>query len=1116
MPNVSYTQSNFQAGEFSPAYQGRIDDKEYPLGLALCLNYIPNQEGSLSPRSGFKRCGLTKHGSPSKLLPFRFDYFEPYVSEFTENNLRFWANGFPIFDHVYATLSSVTGNPPTFTVSSSLFGDTPVPTSWPDGCSVYCQLLSASAIEANGTLANREFTLTIVSRSAGTFTLSDAETGSPLTGTVTSLGNPRFYRVVDLDTDYAFVDDLRQVAFTAQTMVAPTNGATAAGESITYTGPEHKVSYIHAVHSPRSISKNKGLEYGLIREQFIDGPYFDSLGPNVPATVSGTTGSITVVLRGYSSLTRYVMGSVAYNSSDGFFYVSIVNPNIGHALPTTSPFINSFWARLPDFGWSSIISYGLGVAIYVNTNIGFTGTVYYSQVASNLNHDPTTDNGTHWSTTPVTWDNAATYPAYAIVISSGIRYVSVSVPVVGTAPAAAPTVWFPISSTFFEGAHDAVDGTTGYRQVSTLSTIFDAGDSAQNNVGRLIRLKCAPQPWSASWAYSTNDLVNYNDNIYIALASTTGDIPDQVPTKWSIQTATIFWTWGQITGVTDNFTATVLIKGADLPNSNPVFEWRLGLFSDAAGWPRCGVYHEGRLGFAGPIANRIDFGRSNLGYDFTPTAPDGTVADNNAIAYVLNSASDERVHSMTSTGEGVLVLTSEGEWLVSASNLNDPLTPTSIQAHPTTRFAAADKEACRLPSGVAFIQSGRRRLMEHRAFVDMTNYQSRLNASDLTRRCQHLTTDGILEAYYQRLPQPVIWAITDPIISTTAGDVCPPAGVWIRQTRDPNGGLFGMGYARTPDQNYIAPFSFEHGYDYTKSATTTYDSIAVQRGYQDTAEYLYGSLVKPDTGLSYIEMLMPVFESSPFSDTYNQNGTVKKFGMLSQAFMLDSGITPAGAKIATNGLSVTFYGLHAHAGETVSFTCRGVYVGDFAIAADGSVSVTFTSTFAKTDVGRAMYTVPNATLVPNSFQTFYLDKNGNTGVDEPATSSTGFYGVFGYKYRRRGQQLRPPVNGANGPAFGKLKQNSKIAIYVDKANEISIGSSFSNMMAVPLSTAGDGTGEGPGPNVPAMTAVDFVTGIWRTEPDDEDTFDGNLCWEQTSPVPGAVLAVGNFLGVEDI
>jgi hypothetical protein len=212
--------------------------------------------------------------------------------------------------------------------------------------------------------------------------------------------------------------------------------------------------------------------------------------------------------------------------------------------------------------------------------------------------------------------------------------------------------------------------------------------------------------------------------------------------------------------------------------------------------------------------------------------------------------------------------------------------------------------------------------------------------------------------------------------------------------------------------------------------------------------------------------------------------------------------------IALDGLSVTFYGLHPHAGQEVSFTIRGKYVGDYTIAANGSVNVPFNSAFAKADIGRAMVAViPNATLLPAFSQKFFLDKNGNTDVFEPAGGSwQGFYGQFGYSYRRRGRMLRPSMPGANGPQFAKIRRNERMGVYLETAQEISIGDTFNTLYPLDLTLPRTDGKVGTEP----LTPADFVTGIFRDEVNDDNTFDGNLCWEQTRPVPGAILAVGGF------
>lgn len=1099
----SYVQSNFSGGEWSPPFQGRIDDKEYQAALKLCLNYIPNQEGSLSPRSGFKACGLTKDGSPAKLFSFRFLNWQPYVAEHTANNLRFWANGFPILSEVLANFISVSGDPPVFIVQDSrTAGSGLVPEEWLDGDSIMIQMQTTADIVSAGYLANREWLITIVDRASGEITLTDAVTGDPLTGTVTMSGTAVFYKILDIFTPFDYVADVRQIQFTAQTF--------SVGQAVGNSAPEHRVCYLEIARSPRSLSFSHGLEVGLLHETFVDGPYLDSPSTTTPVLVDGTTGEITIKINGYSATIVYRDGDVTWtgaNLASASYYVSIADNNVNNAPPTV-PAATAFWASMPLL-YSGATTYFLGQpAMSIPVSDAGVRTIYYSIQAANLNHTPST-NPAWWDTTPPTYSGAETYSDGAVVVSAGINYVSLVGANTGHTPASSPTFWLPVD---LETALDKITNRdTGWPSFAQFST-SDVGDVGltEPNLPRLIRLKASPQPWQNTAIYDVDVFVNYKENIYKSLvALNTGNIPDQDPASWEIQTRTILWTWARFTAVEDEYTATVEIMGDDLPDTNPVWEFRLGLYSDTTGWPSCGTYHEGRLWLSGSMPNRFDASKSNEGFNFAPTAPDGTVADNNAISYTLNTEARETIQSMASITEGVAMFTSEAEWLVSASSLNDPLTPTSIQAHRTTAFSAGPAEVTRLPSAIAVVQKGGRRLLEYRTFVDMSSYQSRLNTVDLTRKCQHLTAGGILQTAYQSLPQPIIWACPGGTVETVFQvTVCPNTLPGITQTESPAvGALFGMGYARTPDVSYTAPFSFEHGLKLARDEQQDIGSITVQQGNLATAEYLYTTRLDDEDGLYRVEMMMPPFESSPFDDTYNDDGTVATFGTLSGAYMLDSAITPAGCQIAANGLSATFYGLARLAGETVSFTCRGKYVGDYAISATGTVSVTFNDQFAKTDIGRAMQTTPNATLLPASFQSFYLDVNGNSGVLNPASSRTGFLGQFGYKYRRRGQMLRPMVVGRNGPGFAKTRRNHKMGIYVDKAQEISIGWSFSDMHPVTLTAEN---------SVVAVTTSQFTTGIFREDVEDEQSYNGNLCWEQTDPVPGAVLAVGGFLDLEDV
>jgi hypothetical protein len=1043
--DATYAQTNFQGGEWSQAYQGRVDDPDYKKALALCLNYIPTQEGSLLPRSGFKRLGNTKGNAPGKLMPFRFKSELPYVSEFTAGNLRFWGVGLPILDQVnYAKITSVAGTPPIFTLRLGTDNTAGIPEGWANGDSLLFQYSQTDDMEPNPYFANRELILTI--ESATTISLSDAVTGSPFTTAVTLGSNTcRLYKIIDLETPYQHPEGIRQVQITEQ---AVTN--VAGTDAVSMSPPDHRVTYLYPLANPRSLSYEQTLSEGLISEQFIDGPYLDSTGTETPLWVSGTTGTIEVIFHQWSAVTRFNFGDLCLDYStdptdDPYYYVSLVNDNVGNVLPSGAPFVDTKWLRLniQRKTWDAATAYGLGIAV---TNAVYTGSavpdvetpIYYSIQAANTAHIPASA-PLWWSTTPPTYSALLAYPAGAVVVYLGDNYVATGVAAIGVTPAGAPWVLCPDLNA---AADEITNIRTGWLNKPLFYTDDMGGDShgfQLGNPGRLMRFKCAPQPWSSEFTYAANELVNFNDNIYKALTSSNiGNYPDIDATNWEIQAETIIWTWGRIvTSDQHQFVATVEILGRDLPTSNPVWEFRMGLYSDTTGWPTCGAYHEGRLCLGGVTANRADLGVSNQGYNFAPTAPDGTVADNNAIALTLNSAKSEQVESIASISEGIVLFTNEAEWLVSASALNDPLTPTSVQAHRATKWAAFPNDTAELPSAIAVVQKGGRRIFEYRTFVDTTSYQSRLNSVDITRRCQHLTIGGMGVVQYQNLPQPIIWACPQDFLivdfAPSTHHICPlgitPPLIGQTQTEDvtlnPQATLFGFGYSRTPETSYCAPFSFEHALTLKNGPGTPQqiNSIAVQRYWQEGVENLYATSMCPDDALFYVEMMMPLFEGEPLENILFDDGRVNFYGTKASAFMLDAALTPIGAKVSDDALSVTFYGMPTMAGEEVSFTILGKYVGDFTVAADGSVAVPFSAAFLAGDIKTACNDLnetlandgTNTSSLPAYFQQFLFDANGSS-VPSPS-ASTQIYAQFGYKFRRRGQMLKPQRSGRHRSAY---------------------------------------------------------------------------------------------------
>lgn len=202
--------------------------------------------------------------------------------------------------------------------------------------------------------------------------------------------------------------------------------------------------------------------------------------------------------------------------------------------------------------------------------------------------------------------------------------------------------------------------------------------------------------------------------------------------------------------------------------------WQLGLYSDTTGYPACGTFYGDRLyrGGCPQEPDRIDGSRVSNYLHMGQTDADSTVADNNAVARRLNEDDVQAIRWMRGTGNGLLVGTLEGEWLVSPSTNSEAITPTNIDAKMSTPYGSATIQPVKAGTALVSVESGGRRLRE----VQYQYYENLIQAPDMTVIAEHITKgdydpadphgqtstvarSGVKELSYQRKPIPVVWAV---------------------------------------------------------------------------------------------------------------------------------------------------------------------------------------------------------------------------------------------------------------------------------------------------------------------------------------------------------------------
>jgi len=463
-------------------------------------------------------------------------------------------------------------------------------------------------------------------------------------------------------------------------------------------------------------------------------------------------------------------------------------------------------------------------------------------------------------------------------------------------------------------------GTTGsiLLTASAISQINAGQGFVGTDVGRLIRLYSQPAAYVAATVYTAGEIVTFGGTPFTAIVGSTNAQPDINPTTWAINPEGAIWTWGTITTVIDNQNVNLTLAdpavdaagdplaGGDLLYELPITVYRLGMYSDTTGYPTCGTYHEGRLWFGGGFVNSFASSVSNAipvtgipasGISFAPTDLYGTVSDNSGITEVLNLPQIAAIFWISPYLGALVMGTQGGEIVIQASSLNDPLTPTSIQAHETTHFGCENIEPRRTGMSTVFVRRYGRKLTEYISDV----YSQKFSGTNLSVTAGGLMGPGIAEIGYQMETSPIMW---------------------VRMNDDT---LLALTYRRDSPFG-TQPASFAGWHTHTLGTNRAILSIAVGPAVGGDFDALSLVTQDPATDFCYIETMTPIFlESDAIQD----------------AWFVDGAVNPAGSDLVMVGGQnyVRFYGLDYVIGQTITVWGAGIDLGDFVVAGDGTIDV---------------------------------------------------------------------------------------------------------------------------------------------------------------------------------
>lgn len=1105
MVAATYTQTDFRGGEVSKSIQGRLDNPAYRTWMNRCRNGLPLEQGAWVKRPGSQHCWPTRGGAAGRVISFDFKQAAPYTIELTAGFFRFRNGPTLVTTNDDQTIVSISSANPAKVLTGTH--------GWSSGNQGFFKNLG----ENNPLLQGRIFTITVTS--ATEFTLADALTGANIDGaTLGTFVSGTFARVLDIATPYigTLWSTLRSIQADIPTSNSTTPGAVllqatikpyvlqvetppTASEFATFSlapanfkdGPYFDPVPGGTLATPSALIGNitvtlsfnaydasrsyaigdyvtsGGVNYKSLTDanvghapagspsNWVATSAADAIGPN------GFTGSdVGRMIRLYSEPAIWAVGTtyaagnvVAYGGSgvryDGAvtYWKSLVGGNTGNV-----PGVDlTKWALFPSgaiWSWGKILSLSniIDRALAGSASIGdMTGGGGLAAAFDGILSQVATACAEKIQTAGVTLQQTLTLRSYV-----GKNYTAASDQVIGQAivyPSSDSGIAFGsmvggggVTIPFTTSIVLNLRGKASAPASATDGTLIGTSGSIANTTAPVTIISTdQTTAWKYVWVEQVTTVVMPSNAASYTLTNAIGELSLFNPPGS-----------GTSQGVT------VQILGDALLYTTAIRTWRLGLYSDATGWPTCGTYHEGRLWLSGVIANRIDSSKSNDLFNFAPTAPDGSVPGNSGISYTFNAPDVNPILWMVPDQSGIVCGTQGGEWLVQATSQNLPLTPTTIQAHRYTKYNCANIEPKRTDLTLAVVQAFKRELLEY--FADV--YSGRFAAHDLAESAKHLVSTGIQEIAYQQETVPVLWSRTGA------------------------GGLNGCTYRR---QSLISsqPPDFAGWHAHTLGSGRTVESICTGSNVDGTLDALAMVTNDSDTGIRHVEMLTNFFlETDAPAD----------------GWFLDNAVRPTSTTSDTTPISgapyggMTLNGLWHLNGETVQVTAAGVDCGqgergvisDFVVA-NGSVFVPY---------GDGVSAGSGQGLFDEAF-----------ALAAAAANQI----IVGFTYTTDGQIVRPnsaAESGArNGPAFGKLRRSQQFMLLVNQTAGLSIGTRFDKLDTVKFNAEGSGT---------AMAFGQTFSGVYRNTLQDDDTFDSMLCWRSTRPAPAMIAVAGAAIHTKDI
>jgi len=174
-------------------------------------------------------------------------------------------------------------------------------------------------------------------------------------------------------------------------------------------------------------------------------------------------------------------------------------------------------------------------------------------------------------------------------------------------------------------------------------------------------------------------------------------------------------------------------------------------FSAAGDYPSCVDFYEERLVFANTNNDPQTIWASKSGdYENMTTGTD----DDDAFIYTLAAKGVNPIQWIVPQNV-LLIGTKGGEWRMSSSSTEDPITVSNVQVKRQSTWGSKNLQALLINDVVLFVQRAGTKVRELAYSFEKDGYV----APNLTILAEHITKGGIVDMAYQQEPSALVWSI---------------------------------------------------------------------------------------------------------------------------------------------------------------------------------------------------------------------------------------------------------------------------------------------------------------------------------------------------------------------